>query len=217
MTRPSLLETILLDGAPFCVTMRPTSPPWIPVGCPVHWLRPALCPRDRSTGAPKTCLYQRHTTSDRGMDCTPGQRHSLAGPASVAAERTQGLAQRLSRTLELGRHPRRVHHTLYVAMRASGREEAPTAAAIDSLGAKGPSTKGGLGSSCGDGRDDCFHSSNALLMADMPETRCARRLRTHGGCASSSVSMLPASRSCPNAGIVEQTFCVDQPQSPLGS
>ena len=27
-----------------------------------------------------------------------------------------------------------------------------------------------------------------------------------GGCASSSVSMLPASRSCPNAGIVEQTF-----------
>ena len=31
---------------------------------------------------------------------------------------------------------------------------------------------------------------------------CAR----HGGCASSSVSMLPASRSCPNAGIVEQTF-----------
>ena len=72
-------------------------------------------------------------------------------------------------------------------------------------------------SSCCDGRDDCFHSSNALLMADMPETRCARRLRTHGGCASSSVSMLPASRSCPNAGIVEQTFYVDQPQSPLGS
>jgi hypothetical protein len=139
----------------------------------------------------------------------------------------------------------RVHHTLYVAVREqAGREASPTAAAIDSLGAKGAKRGSWLDpsgydaarrghamglllsavvptvtapSSCCDGRDDCFHSSNALLMADMPETRCARRLRTHGGYASSSVSMLPASRSCPNAGIVEQTFCVDQPQSPLGS
>ncbi len=62
-----------LGGAPSCVTMHPTSPPW-PVRGPNHWLRPALCPCHRSTGAPTTCLDQRHTTSDRGMDYTPGHR-----------------------------------------------------------------------------------------------------------------------------------------------
>jgi hypothetical protein len=81
-------------GAPFCLTMRPTSPPWI-CSCPVHWLRPPLCPRDRSTGAPKTCLYQRHTTSNRGMDCTPGQRHSLGlkprATRSAISERARSL------------------------------------------------------------------------------------------------------------------------------
>jgi hypothetical protein len=59
------------DGAPSCVTMRRTSPPWI---CSLldHWLRLALCPRHHSTGAPKPCLDQRHTSSDRGMDRTSG-------------------------------------------------------------------------------------------------------------------------------------------------
>jgi hypothetical protein len=62
------------DGAPSCVTMRLTSPPWTCSLPPDHWLRAALCPRHRSTGAPKPCLDQRHTTSDRGMDCKPGHR-----------------------------------------------------------------------------------------------------------------------------------------------
>jgi hypothetical protein len=209
------------------------------------------------------------------MDCTPGQRHSLGlkprATRSAISERARSLngifytyeeaangrrcprilppkstVARLSRTLELGRHPGACSsYALRGGARASGTGSKPDSSSHRFAGRKG-CPKGGLGSilrattrqeevdamglllsavvptvtapsSCCDGRDDCFHSSNALLMADMPETRCARRLRTHGGYASSSVSMLPASRSCPNAGIVEQTFCVDQPQSPLGS
>ena len=53
--------------APSCVTMRPTSPPWT---CSLAraLASTSLWPRHRSTGAPKTGLDQRHTTSDRGMD-----------------------------------------------------------------------------------------------------------------------------------------------------
>src|SRR5215475_12785238 len=40
--------------------------------CRDHWLRLALCPRHHSTGPPKSCLDQRHTSSDRGMDRAPG-------------------------------------------------------------------------------------------------------------------------------------------------
>jgi hypothetical protein len=84
----------------------------------------------------------------------------------------------------------RVHHALYVAVsEQAGREARQQRSSMRRA------------------------QSNALLMADMPEIRCARRLRSYGGCASSSVSMLPASRSCPNAGIGERTFCVDQPQT----
>jgi hypothetical protein len=145
------------DGAPFCVTMRPTSRHGS-VRCPVHWVRPALCPRDRSTGAPKTCLYQRHTTSDRGMDCTPGQRHSLGlkprATRSAISERARSL-NGIFYTYEEAANGRRcprilppkstmhdylelwnwdvtlecVHHTLYVAVREqAGREASPTAA-----------------------------------------------------------------------------------------
>src|SRR3982074_992580 len=60
-------QPALGDGAPSCVTMCRTSPPWT-CSLPQPWLRPALCPRHHSPGAPKPCLDQRHITSDRGMD-----------------------------------------------------------------------------------------------------------------------------------------------------
>jgi hypothetical protein len=53
--------------------------------------------------------------------------------------------------------------------------------------------------SCRDGRDDCFHSSNALPMADMPETRCARRL-AHGDMA---VANRQAFRCCRLRGLAQ--------------
>ena len=52
-------------------------------------------------------------------------------------------------------------------------------------------------SSCCDGRDDCFHSSNALLMADMPEARSARRLRTQ------AVAHRQAFRCCRLRGLAQ--------------
>jgi hypothetical protein len=38
--------------------------------CSNCWLRPALRHRHRPAGAPGPCLDQRHSKSDRGMDCT---------------------------------------------------------------------------------------------------------------------------------------------------
>ena len=45
-----------------------------PTELPVVQARTALCSCHHSIGAPKPCLDQRHTPSDRGMDCTPDHR-----------------------------------------------------------------------------------------------------------------------------------------------
>ena len=147
---------------------------------------------------------------------------------------------RLSRTLELGRHPGACSsYALRGGARASGTESKPDSSGHRFAGRKG-CPKGGLGSILrATTRQEEVDAMGLLFSAvvhpaDVQDRdgafqllRRARRLLSFieriadggyagskmrsssahaGGCASSSVSMLPASRSCPNAGIVEQTF-----------
>ena len=129
----------------------------------------------------------------------------------------------ISRTLELGRHPGACSSCALRGGRASGTGSKPDSSdhrcaerkgcpwlerqkEVDAMGLLWSavvhpemSRTVTAPSSCCDGRDDCFHSSNALPMADMPETRCARRL-AHGDMA---VANRQAFRCCRLRGLAQ--------------
>src|SRR6202035_2552379 len=83
---------------------------------------------------------RRQTHSDHARGCERPHVYSLHR-LSVAGHPERPAAAldvvRLFRPMELGWHPRRLHHELYVKCReAIGREASPTAAVIDSQSVK---------------------------------------------------------------------------------